>query len=169
LLGDETAVNNVNVKCCDVPDPGQECIPSDVWDLLIECDNIEAVTPTTCSYERKVGISHSNTESESHYQLTEIYQDIGFSLSAAPSVLSINFQYNLGMSETTGHNWTTTNTEIWSVETTTSVSFDVPPGVKTQLFQTVGKCGIYDVKATRVKRIDTEGETSRQITTYINI
>jgi len=159
----------VNLKCCDVPDPGQDCEPNDEWDLLIECDNTQAVTPTTCSYERKVGISHSRTESETHYDVTEMYQSVGFGLDAAPSVLSLNFEYNLAWSEITGYNWTVSNTEVWSVETITKVQFDVPPKVSSQLLQTLGTCGIYNVRATRIKRIDTQAETLMQTVTYIDI
>jgi len=166
---DETGVNNVAVKCCDVPDPANVCVPEDHWDLLIECDNMEAVTPTTCTYERKIGITYSRTQSETDYELTEIYHDLGFSLKAAISPLSFNFDYNLSMSEITGHNWTVTNSEIWNEETKTTVSFDVPPKVSTQLLQTVGKCAIYSVGTQRVKRIDTEAGSLKQTITYITI
>jgi len=167
--GDETALNNVRVKCCDIPDPAEICIPVDIWDLVIECDNMEAVSPTTCSYSRKVGISHSTTESEGQSHLSQVYQEVGFSLSAATSVLNANFKYTLGQSTTTGFDWISSTTEMWSVETTTTVSFDVPPKVKTQLLQTLGHCGIYTVRATRLKRVDTEAETLRQTVSYIDL
>ena len=162
-------MNNIKVKCCDVPDPAEICQPTDTWDLIIECDNIDALSATTCSYERKVGISHSTTESEGHYEQSEIYKEIGFSLNGAISMLSMNFKVNLAQSTTTGHDWTLTNSEVWGVETTTSVSFDVPPLVKTQLLQTMGSCGIYNVKATRVKRVDTQAKTMSQTVTYFDI
>lgn len=130
---------------------------------------MEAVTPTTCTYERKVGISHSTTQSESHYELGEIYSNIGFSLVHAIPGLNINFGFNLGTSHKTGHNWTMTNSEVWNVETKTTVSFDVPPKVSTQLLQTVGNCGIYNVATQRVKRIDTEAETNKTTITFITI
>ena len=69
------------------------------------------------------------------------------------------------MSSETGYDWSSSNTEVWSAETTTSVSFEVPPGISTQLLQTVGTCDFYLAKATRVKRIDTEGEGSSIKTT----
>jgi hypothetical protein len=166
---DNTALNNIRVKCCDIPDPAEICIPLDVWDLVIECDNTEAVSPTTCSYKRKVGISHSTTESEGQSHLATVYQEVGFSLNAATSVLNANFKYTLGQSTSTGFDWATSTTEMWSVETETSVSFDVPPKVKTQLLQTLGHCGIYTVRATRLKRVDTEAETLRQTITYIDL
>lgn len=144
-------------------------MPNDFWELIIECDNTEAVSGTTCYYERKVGVSHSITESEGGYREYEVYQNIGFNLLDALSALNFNFKYNLGMSYGTGYNWTTSTSEIWSSETTTGVSFEVPPGIKTQLLQTVGNCGIYNAKATRVKRIDTDGSTQKQTVTYFNL
>jgi len=165
---DPTALNNIRVKCCDVEDPAEVCIPEDVWELVIECDNTEAVTPTTCYYERKVGVSTSTTESEGGYYRSEIYHSLGFNLAAAISPLNLNFRYNLGISQGTGYDWSVSNTEIWSSETTTSVSFDVPSGIKTQLLQTVGKCDFYAAKATRVKRIDTDTKTNIQSITYFD-
>ena len=162
-------MDNIKVRCCDVPNPAEICIPKDTWDLIIECDNTEATTPTTCSYERKVGVSHSTTESEEHYEQSEIYKEIGFSLTGAISLLSFNFGTHLAESTVTGYNWSQSNTEMWSVETTTRVSFDVPPGVTTKLLQTIGNCGFYNAKTTRVKRIDTQAATSTQTITYINI
>jgi len=166
---DETGLNNLNMKCCDVADPAQICTPADNFELLIECDNMEATTPTTCTYQRKIGLAVTRTQQESYYELSELYLNLGFDLNGAIPVLNYNFEFNLAYSEITGHNWTVTNSEVWSEETTTTVSFDVPPKVSTQLLQTVGKCGIYAVSTQRVKRIDTEAGTLKQTITYIDI
>jgi len=165
---DPTGLNNIKVKCCDVEDPAQVCVPVDQWELIIECDNKEAVSPTTCYYERKVGVSSSNTISEGHSRRSRIYRSIGFDIGSAISILAANFQYNLGHSVETDHDWTVSNTETWSEETTQGVSFDVPAGVKSQLFQTRGACDFYSVKTMRVKRVDTDGNNVRTVT-YFNM
>ncbi|ODM90918.1 Vitelline membrane outer layer protein 1 [Orchesella cincta] len=167
--GDITGLNNIKMKCCSIPDPAETCEPEDKWDLLIECDNIDALTETTCQYTRKVGISHSAAYSEGYSHLVSTYVQVGFTLDQALSALGINFGTNLGRNSTTGYDWTASTSDVWSVETTTSISFNVPPGVRTQLFQTMGKCGIYTVRATRVRRVDTEGATNNQTVTFIDI
>lgn len=157
------------MRCCNVPDPASNCLPQDNWDLLIECDNIEAVSPTTCEYKRKVGVSHSTAYSEGYSYLVQSYVQLGFGLDEALSTLGINFRLNMGANSTTGYDWASSASETWSVETTTTVTFDVPPGIRTQLFQTLGKCGIYSARATRVRRVDTDIRTFEQKVTYFDI
>ncbi|CAL8126766.1 unnamed protein product [Orchesella dallaii] len=161
--GDITGLNNIKMRCCDIPDPAEICVPEDNWDLLIECDNVEALTPTTCQYVRKVGISHSAAYSEGYSHLVSTYTQVGFTLDQALSALGINFGLNLGFNSSTGYDWTASTSDVWSVETTTSVTFDVPPGVRTQLFQTMGKCGIYTGDATDNASKQVEDRSARPL------
>lgn len=167
--GDVTGLNNIKMRCCSIPDPAITCVPEDKWDLLIECDNLEAVSPTTCEYKRKVGVSHSNAFSEGYSQLVSSYVQLGFNLPEALTGLGINFGANLGANSTTGYDWASSASETWAVETTTTISFDVPPGIRTKLYQTLGKCGIYSARATRVRRVDTDIKTQIQTVTYFEV
>ncbi|ODM94352.1 Vitelline membrane outer layer protein 1 [Orchesella cincta] len=167
--GDITGLNNIKMKCCNIPDPAETCEPEDKWDLLIECDNIDALTETTCQYTRKVGISHSVAYSEGYSHLVNTYVQVGFTLDQSLSALGINFGANLGRNSTTGYDWTASTSDVWSVETTTSITFNVPPGNRTQIYQTMGRCGIYTVRATRFRRVDTNGATKKQTVTFFDI
>lgn len=162
-----TGLNNIKMRCCNVPDPAQSCEPEDKWDLLIECDNLEATTPTKCEYKRKVGVAHSYSFSEGMTQLISSYTQLGFTIPEALAQLGFNFKTNINT--TTGYDWEASTSEVWSEETTTTISFDVPPGYRTQLSQTYGNCGIYAVRAPRVKRVDFDTRTNQQTISYFDI
>jgi len=163
--GDETALNGIKMKCCDVPDPATVCVPTDTWDQVIECNNRESSTPLHCSYERKVGTSNTTSFSENHWDLVQKYTDMGFSLSSALSFLGANFRYNVGESSETGYNWTRSGTEVWSEEITTTVGFEVPGGGWSRLFQVFGECGLYGAKTNSYKKVDVD-EMGMTVVTY---
>jgi hypothetical protein len=168
---DETSMDRLRVKCCDVPNPAIVCIPRDDWDLIIECDNLEAISPTTCTYQKKIGTSNYTSSSENHWDIVETYTNLGFSLGAIAGPLLANFHTNLNISSSTGYDWTTSSSDSWSEEVTTTVSFEVPPKVKSQLFQILGNCGIYGAKASRFKKVDTEADENgifTQTVTYLD-
>jgi hypothetical protein len=133
--------------------------------LVSECDNTNAFTPTTCSYERKIGIGYSTTTRSpgpgtgalpNNHERT-VLESIGFSLGIEAQVLSQKFQFETGTSDKTGYEWGSSKTDTWNHETSTRVTFDVPPGVKASMVQVVGACGLYLVRTSKFQRIDTVG------------
>ena len=162
-------MNNIQVLCCPVPDPSEHCTPEDTWDLLLECDNTEAVSDTSCTYERKIGASHWNMVSESNYLLYEMYSHIGFTLPGALANLPGNFGAQLGQSLVTEYNWTSSAGEVWKEETTVTVGISVPPGIRTKLYQTYGKCDFYAVRANLFKRVDSDTKFNTQEVTFFEV
>jgi len=152
---DGTGVNNIQVQCCPVPNPSEFCEPQDAWDLLLECDNTQAVSETSCTYERKIGATYWNQMSASEWLTYDLYAYIGYSFPGVLDSLAGNFQAHLGQSLSTGYNWTSSSGEVWKEETSVTVSISVPPGVRTRLFQTYGTCDFYAVRANVFKRVDT--------------
>ena len=107
--------------------------------------------------------------SESSSMLYELYSYVGFTIPGALASLPVNFEANLGQSLTTGYNWTSSSGEIWREETSVTVSITVPRGVKTELYQTYGKCDFYAVRANVFKRVDTNFRTNAKTVTFINV
>jgi glycine cleavage system regulatory protein len=99
----------------------------------------------------------------------EVYGNIGFSIPGALVSLPGNFDANLGFSSSTGYNWTQSSGEMWTEETTITVSLSVPPRIITRLYQTLGKCNFYTVRANKLKRVDTDSRTLAQTVTYIYV
>jgi len=160
-LGDDSSLNNLRVECCDIPNPSVNCIPSDFWELVAECDNTNAFTPTTCTYERKIGLGYSATQqnptASSHGQEKSLLDTLGFSIGLEAKVLSKKFQFETGIGEKTGYDWGSSKTDTWNHESTTKVSFEVPPGVRSSMVQVVGACGNYLVRTAKFQRIDVLG------------
>lgn len=38
-FSDDTALNNVDIVCCDVPSPAKSCTPKERWEFVAHCDN----------------------------------------------------------------------------------------------------------------------------------
>ncbi|OXA44707.1 uncharacterized protein LOC110857547 [Folsomia candida] len=168
---DETAMDGLRAKCCDIPNPAAICIPTDQWDLVIECDNLEAISPTTCTYSKKVGTSNYTSTSENHWDILNTYTELGFGIGGAAGPLLLNFHSNLNISTSTGYDWKTSSTEMWNEEITTTVTFEVPARVRSELFQIFGHCGIYGARATRFKKVDTEADGTgflKQVVSYFD-
>ena len=107
--------------------------------------------------------------SESSLMLYELYSYVGFTLPGALANLPFNFEAHLGQSLKTGYNWTSSSGEIWREETSVTVSITVPRGVKTELYQTLGKCDFYAVRASVFKRVDTNFRTNVKTVTLIQV
>lgn len=161
-------MNNLRVECCPIPNPAQNCTPSDYWELVSECDNTNAFTPTTCTYERKVGLGYAvNDEQETGREKNNvqrtILEDVGWTLGIEAKLLAHRFQFETGPSRSsnsrTGFPWSSpqlarSSSNLWNHEISTKVAFDVPPGVKTRIIQVVGTCGMYLVRTSKFQRLD---------------
>jgi hypothetical protein len=88
-------MDGLQIKCCDIPNPGSKCIPTDQWELALQCDNLaEIETPMNCSYQRQIGIANATTTPESS-EILKAYMDLGFSINSVAKPLSLNFGSNL--------------------------------------------------------------------------
>ena len=56
------------------------------------------------------------------------------------------FESQLGVSSTTGYDWSKSTSETWNEETSVEVKTTVAPGTIVQLRQVVGQCGNNTVK-----------------------
>jgi len=81
-LGDETSLNNVDLVCCKVENPGKYCSPSSQWKTLTSCTGSEICS---ASYTAKLfHTGESRTRDLSDY--------FGFPLSVAYKGLTENFE-----------------------------------------------------------------------------
>jgi hypothetical protein len=142
--GDDTALNNVRMRCCTVPNLASSCPPSDAWETVLECDNTNGTTPLLCTYEKVRGVSTSSTASEGQLHEYSVIQDLGFTSSLLYNGLSLNFRYNLSTSSSTGYHWAAETSETFQEKMTTSAQFQVPGGMRSTLSQAVGSCGLFN-------------------------
>jgi len=156
--GDDSSLNNLRVECCDIPNPSVNCTPTDFWELVAECDNTNAFTPTTCTYERRIGLGYSATQQNPNSAQEKVVLDsVGFSIGMEAAILSKKFQLEKGIQKT-GYDWRSSQIDTWNHESTTKVSFEVPPGVRSSMIQVVGACGNYLVRTAKFQRVDMLGK-----------
>ena len=95
-------------------------------ELLFSYDNTKGTTPVMTQYTQQSGISKTQTTTESHTITTEMGVEIESIFSAKTTVSST---------------WSESNSSTWSSEETRTVSVEVPPGTKKQIYQLTGYYG----------------------------
>jgi len=74
--GDDSSLNNVNIACCEVPNPFKSCKKAElVWVTRLHCRK-----GLTCSTDFKTGFSTSKETSNTVSESSKFYQEIGFSV-----------------------------------------------------------------------------------------
>jgi len=124
---------HVSIKCrCE-----QEaivCEPEDGWERIMQCDNSDGSTTTTCKYKKTIGTTYS----------TEVQHSMSIDLSVA-AALKENyftlFSAELSTSASTGYDWTHTSSETMSEEHSYEVDTEVPPGTVVMIDGAIGRCG----------------------------
>ncbi|XP_021963684.2 uncharacterized protein LOC110859120 [Folsomia candida] len=152
--GDDTALNNVRMKCCTLTNIGSTCDPTDHWETILECDNTLSESPLTCTYQKNRGISRSSMASESVLNEHSVMTDIGFTSSLLYNGLSLNFAANLSASSATGYSWRSETSETFHESVTTTAEFVVPGCTKARLSQAVGNCGAFSVYTNYFRKED---------------
>lgn len=133
---------------------GQEitCTPTDHWETVQACDNLENAYPTTCTYEYTTGVTRGNKysygESTSNTVSTSIEAGGGINIEG----LSANFKTTLGTSRTTGNNWGTEMASTYNVQRRHSFVNNIPAHAKVVLKQVIGRCGDFVIYG-RIKMV----------------
>lgn len=131
--GPPYASGPVSVKCRCQQEP-IICVPEDGWERIMQCDNSDGSTATTCKYKKTIGTTYSSEVQNS----MSIDVTIEESLEASYFTL---LSETLGISASTGYDWTLTSTETKSEEHSYEVDTDVPPGTIVMIDGAIGKCG----------------------------
>lgn len=142
--GDDTGLNNIDMACCNVQSPLQNCTPQETWDVVKECDNSHGVTDLSCNYQKRTGIGYAKSAPKS---ATVTYHNLGFDLGTVGNML-MKHPYS-------AQSFLPSNFEVTLEETVHSLTFTVLPGYKTEIMQVVGTCGIYSIRTPKFIRSDT--------------
>ena len=85
------------------------------------CDNTQGVAPTKCTYSHTIGTKFSDTLSEG------MKVDITVEAELKAEFFDI-FSADIGVSATTGYDWTHATDSTKSEQTTITVEAEAPPG-----------------------------------------
>lgn len=109
------------------------CTPSDSWETVTEIDNSGSSVTSTFTYKKEVGTTFSQEMQNS--------QSVSKTVSAELEIAFWGNTAKLGVSSTTGFDWTKTDSTTKSETTSFTVEVEVPPGVKMSIQDAVGTCG----------------------------
>jgi len=96
-----------------------ECIPKDYWNTVMTCDNSQSAVETTCTYQKSIGTTWTQTAQNSF----NIDEGIEESMKAG---FFDFFEVEIGISINTGYDWTHISTEAKEEVETYTVSQIVP-------------------------------------------
>jgi len=126
------------------------CVPEDEWALIFVCDAVDALKPVKCTYQRTIGTSYTAETSE-HMEISE-----EVSLEITVGLFNL-FEETLGVSATTGYDWTHTSSSTMEEEETFTVEVETTPGCASYIEQTVGHCNGNDAQ-TEIFKISDVGQ-----------
>jgi len=164
ILEDDTMLQNIRMKCCEVKPTSETCKPKDGWVLLQVCDNINGLEVLKCEFIHTIGMAMTKasklTKSEMHAVMAEASVTLGVGGMAFGIGLKTEFTASVGGGLTSGYDWSKEDSQSFSKTVETTITVLVPQGTKTFIYQLVGTCGIYSVFASKLFRGDTKSRTA---------
>jgi len=149
-------LNQFGESCGDVACPASllvdcrqqypDCQPEDSWKTVTSLDNTHSDLPATFTYKYTIGTSWSHEMSDSMDISTTISEEVkaGF--------FDI-FEASIGVSVTTGYNWSETSSEAKSETKEFTDSIEIPGGRMITIQQVKGKCGGSEVNTEMFRNV----------------
>lgn len=141
-----TGLNQLKLKCCDVPNPGI-CEPTQFKIFLQTCNNSDAEVSRPCPFETNVGIVYNKNKYE---KAAKFYESVGHSLKETlPQIReSIERTTNCTLEGESDceQKWkeiNDKNDKIYKTGKKDSGEIKLKPGAVLKLYQTTVSCGIY--------------------------
>ncbi|PIC17986.1 hypothetical protein B9Z55_024035 [Caenorhabditis nigoni] len=151
--GDDTALNNVDLRCCRVPAVSLSCTPSYTLERLTEYDNRLGAGTIQIEYQKRISFSRTTgtTETVGHEEkeavLTKVTTGVEFSAEGIVKGVtlsgkaSVNYEHSLSSETISSHQIQTMVQEVISSEKTITETYNVPAHkgvIIQQLFMTCG-------------------------------
>lgn len=155
LDNDDTALNNADIACCDVPSPAKSCTPKERWEFVAHCDNTVGTETKECEFESKDDTPNYWTDVT---RISKTYKDLGMRIEDDYVDLIRTFHEKLGKSKRTGFDWKAFGGSLMSKKA--HLKLKAPPGEKQYLYRLLAKCGIYHINSEYFKIFDEELDPS---------
>src|SRR5688572_28768697 len=128
LQGDDTALNNIRIECCDVFSPAKSCSPSDEWKRVLICDNTQGLEKKICKFERRIGVGYSDQIDPERPYAKEYFKSAGFTLEKDLANLKENMRHFSGKMNSGVMDWIGINDKVWKSDLDVSIeNIEVPP------------------------------------------
>ena len=145
-------------KCRCLQEP-VDCSPEDGWEVVLVCDNTLGLTPATCSYSQTIGTAFSDSISEGMSVDTTVETELANQFWGL-------FSLGLGVSESTGYDWSHTTEATKSEQVTVSVEAEAPAGYILVIEQATASC---DQSRVRTERFRTSHQDSEGTIMYQDV
>lgn len=152
FLDDDTALNNVDLACCKVPDPATTCDAKYEWTTISTCSS-----ELTCKVTFKSSISYTTENNPTGTKQIEILEQLGFILSDSVNGLKTNFESKLNSTTIEGLSISHMISVVKSVEKSSEIEMTGCTGKVQQMILT---CGIYKIKTQQYRCVNDTFETS---------
>merc|ERR1712107_58302 len=116
-----------------------DCEPEDSLEVVMMCDQTDAVADTTCGYKRTVGTKFSEEFTNGMHIDTSVAAEMQLQF-------WLLFEDKLGVSVNTGYDWKHTSSEVKGDQITREVVAPAPAGMVLVIEQINGHCGQSGVK-----------------------
>ena len=147
-------------KCRCIQEPVQ-CQPEDRYEVVLVCDNTLGQVTTKCSYSQTVGTQFSESVEEGMSVDTTVEAEMAAQFFGM-------FSGGLGVSESTGYDWSSTSEAAKSEQVTVTVEAEAPPGLVLVIEQATGSCDDSEVRTEqfRTSHHDRQGNIRHQTVFY---
>lgn len=146
-----------SIKCRCEQDP-IICTPTDGWHTIMQCDNCQSDVETLCQYTKTIGTTYTSEAQES------MSIDVTIEESMSTSFFKL-FETQIGISLTTGYDWTQTSSEAKSETHEYTVRTTVKPGELLVIEGAHGDCGgnVVHTELFRITTMDCDGNILNEI------
>jgi len=140
-ISDETALNNVNLLCCPLPNLALTCEPKESYRIVNICDNSKSKVESTCEFEFEVGVGYVPGSAAAGWE------GAGFTLEDAvkdlPETFRSHGKYSGDFSQS-----------VFVKKGAVKRGVTVPAGTKTTISYLTAECAHYSVTTRKIKRED---------------
>ncbi|CAL8111211.1 unnamed protein product [Orchesella dallaii] len=152
---DNSGLNNVKMKCCNIPNPIDSCTPLEKEVLIATCDNTASSQAQSCEFDGQVGVDYdySNFERAAYF-----YESTGFTLEHQLGKIQekmASSDLHCAM-ETCLFQWENSTSIVWKKMVRGLLKTNVVAGWTSEIYQIMGQCGIYLMYTNRFMRMDTD-------------
>ena len=129
--------------------------------MVLVCDNTQGVVTTKCSYAQTEGTVFSEAVEEGMSVDTTVKAEMAAQFWGM-------FSGGLGVSQTTGYDWSRTSEAAKSEQVTVTVEAEAPPGLVLVIEQATGTCEDSHVRTEqfRTSHHDRQGNISQQTVVF---
>lgn len=158
------------MKCCDIPHPVQKCVPKTTWQVITSCNAINSTADKQCSYSRKVGIAYLDT----FYDSVQMHERVGYGLKRMITQFQSNFfkvysdvSFEAMVREDSKEQyWLLSPSYVWEPQSIVKGKVTAKPGLKVDVYQINGKCGMLQVWGTRIKKVEKDPKVNANVTIF---